>query len=148
MKPQCLTGDGREDGRSPTRDSAGERGCNELNARFQFGPSLASGHRDGCRGCNAPRKPVILVASRRGDGSNSGRNREQSRPMQAFSLCPRPRLRALRGVLTDIDDTLTAAGRIEPAALQALALLRAAAVPVIPGTRPPAPPAQPPPPTP
>lgn len=51
--------------------------------------------------------------------------------MQAFSSCPAAHLRALRGVLTDIDDTLTAEGRIEPAALQALALLHAAAVPVV-----------------
>jgi HAD superfamily hydrolase (TIGR01484 family) len=39
--------------------------------------------------------------------------------------------RAVRGVLTDIDDTLTSAGAITPDALQALADLRAAGVPVI-----------------
>ena len=51
--------------------------------------------------------------------------------MQAFSLCPAARLKAVRGVLTDIDDTLTAEGRIAPAALQALRDLRAAGLPVI-----------------
>ncbi|MET0520084.1 MAG: HAD-IIB family hydrolase [Burkholderiaceae bacterium] len=51
--------------------------------------------------------------------------------MQPLSLCPPPALRARRGVLTDIDDTLTADGRIAPEALRALADLRAAAVPVI-----------------
>ena len=41
------------------------------------------------------------------------------------------RLAALRGVLTDIDDTLTRDGVIEPAALTALHRLAAAGVPVI-----------------
>jgi HAD superfamily hydrolase (TIGR01484 family) len=41
------------------------------------------------------------------------------------------RLAALRGVLTDIDDTLTREGVIEPAALAALHRLAAAGVPVI-----------------
>lgn len=41
------------------------------------------------------------------------------------------RLAALRGVLTDIDDTLTREGAIEPAALAALHRLAAAGVPVI-----------------
>ncbi len=41
------------------------------------------------------------------------------------------RLRALRGVLTDVDDTLTAGGEIEPVALAALHDLAAAQVPVI-----------------
>ncbi len=40
-------------------------------------------------------------------------------------------LAALRGVLTDIDDTLTREGRIEPQALRALARLQAAGLPVI-----------------
>jgi HAD superfamily hydrolase (TIGR01484 family) len=42
-----------------------------------------------------------------------------------------PSLRALRGVLTDIDDTLTRDGVIEPAALNALQQLAAAHIPVI-----------------
>ena len=44
---------------------------------------------------------------------------------------PEVALRALRGVMTDIDDTLTRDGAIEPAALEALARLRAAGVPVL-----------------
>ncbi|NRF65956.1 HAD-IIB family hydrolase [Aquincola sp. S2] len=40
-------------------------------------------------------------------------------------------LRAVHGVLTDVDDTLTRDGAIEPAALAALQALRAAGVPVI-----------------
>lgn len=51
--------------------------------------------------------------------------------MQALSSCPPARLRPLRGILTDIDDTLTADGGIAPEALQALHELRAAEVPVI-----------------
>ena len=51
--------------------------------------------------------------------------------MQPFSLCPPERLRCLRGVLTDIDDTLTADGAIAPAALAALQALSEAGVPVI-----------------
>jgi HAD superfamily hydrolase (TIGR01484 family) len=42
-----------------------------------------------------------------------------------------PTLAGLRGVLTDIDDTLTCHGAIEPAALAALRRLHAAGVPVI-----------------
>ena len=44
---------------------------------------------------------------------------------------PPARLAGLRGVLTDIDDTLTRDGAIEPAALAALQALAAAKVPVI-----------------
>ena len=44
---------------------------------------------------------------------------------------PAERLRALRGVLTDIDDTLTRDGAIEPAALDALQRLAADGIPVI-----------------
>jgi HAD superfamily hydrolase (TIGR01484 family) len=51
--------------------------------------------------------------------------------MQPFSLCPPERLRNLRGVLTDIDDTLTAHGEIAPAALASLQALHDAGVPVI-----------------
>ena len=52
-------------------------------------------------------------------------------PAPDFSTCPRGRLAAVAGVLTDIDDTLTRDGAIEPAAREALAALRAAHVPVI-----------------
>ena len=51
--------------------------------------------------------------------------------MQAFSSCPPALLRAVRGILTDIDDTLTADGDIAPEALQALHALSEAGVPVI-----------------
>ena len=51
--------------------------------------------------------------------------------MQSFTLCPPERLRNLRGVLTDIDDTLTAGGVIAPTALSALQALSDAGVPVI-----------------
>ncbi len=56
------------------------------------------------------------------------------------SLSPRPcpwrevsaaALRQVRGVMTDIDDTLTAEGRLDPAAADALAALNAAGVPVV-----------------
>jgi HAD superfamily hydrolase (TIGR01484 family) len=48
-----------------------------------------------------------------------------------WSLVGPDRARAVRGVLTDIDDTLTTHGAITPDALQALVDLRAAGVPVI-----------------
>ncbi|HJV62471.1 MAG TPA: HAD-IIB family hydrolase [Albitalea sp.] len=51
-----------------------------------------------------------------------------SRPL---ADCPIDALRAVRGVLTDIDDTLTCEGAIAPAALQALARLRDAGLHVI-----------------
>lgn len=51
-----------------------------------------------------------------------------SRP---FDDCPDALLREVSGVLTDIDDTLTHEGEIEPEALAALAGLRSAGLPVI-----------------
>ncbi len=51
--------------------------------------------------------------------------------MQPLSQCPPARLAAVRGLLTDIDDTLTEGGQIAPEALQALHDLRAAGFPVI-----------------
>ena len=53
-----------------------------------------------------------------------------ARPAPLASL-PGAAARAVRGVLTDIDDTLTRDGAIEPEALGALADLRAAGLPVI-----------------
>jgi len=53
---------------------------------------------------------------------------ERLRPLQQLPLSM---LRQLRGVLTDIDDTLTQAGAIEPAALAALHALAKARLPVI-----------------
>jgi HAD superfamily hydrolase (TIGR01484 family) len=49
-------------------------------------------------------------------------------PLQAM---PRQALRAARGVFTDIDDTLTRDGRLEPQAADALAALHQAGVPVV-----------------
>ena len=51
--------------------------------------------------------------------------------LRPLAELPPARLGQLRGVLTDIDDTLTAGGQIEPAALAALQALAAAGVPVI-----------------
>ena len=51
--------------------------------------------------------------------------------LRPLAELPAERLRALRGVLTDIDDTLTRDGAIEPAALGALEALADAGVPVI-----------------
>ncbi len=48
-----------------------------------------------------------------------------------WSQCPPAALRGVRGVLTDIDDTLTTAGAITPDALAALHALRQAGLPVM-----------------
>jgi HAD superfamily hydrolase (TIGR01484 family) len=53
---------------------------------------------------------------------------DRLRPLQQLPLSS---LRTLRGVLSDIDDTLTRDGAIEPAALQALDALAQAGIPVI-----------------
>jgi HAD superfamily hydrolase (TIGR01484 family) len=50
---------------------------------------------------------------------------------EPWDRCPLQRLSTVRGVLTDIDDTLTRNGAIEPAAMQALQALQAAGVPVL-----------------
>jgi len=52
------------------------------------------------------------------------------RPVPLADL-PRAAAHAVRGVLTDIDDTLTCDGAVAPEALAALAELRAAGLPVI-----------------
>ncbi len=51
--------------------------------------------------------------------------------LQPLNVLPAASLRPLRGVLTDIDDTLTRDGQIEPVALQALQQLERAQLPVI-----------------
>ena len=51
--------------------------------------------------------------------------------LRPLAELPHARLGRLRGVLTDIDDTLTRDGEIEPAALAALHALAAAGLPVI-----------------
>jgi HAD superfamily hydrolase (TIGR01484 family) len=53
---------------------------------------------------------------------------KRPRPLEDL---PAASARALRGVFSDIDDTLTKHGAIEPAALEALHALRAAGLPVI-----------------
>ncbi|MBS0434961.1 MAG: HAD-IIB family hydrolase [Proteobacteria bacterium] len=52
-------------------------------------------------------------------------------PSRPLADCPDAAFAAVCGVLTDIDDTLTHEGAIEPQALDALAALRAAGLPVI-----------------
>ena len=51
--------------------------------------------------------------------------------MRPWSDCPAAPLRAVQGVFTDIDDTLTRDGAIEPESLAALRRLAAAGVPVV-----------------
>ena len=51
-----------------------------------------------------------------------------SLPLSAWTASQR---RRIKGVLTDIDDTLTEDGRIMPQALQALELLHQARIPVV-----------------
>jgi HAD superfamily hydrolase (TIGR01484 family) len=51
--------------------------------------------------------------------------------VQPWGSCPTAALQAVRGVFTDIDDTLTRDGAIEPAALAALHALHAAGLPVV-----------------
>jgi len=50
---------------------------------------------------------------------------------RSWTDCPDDALRAVAGVFTDIDDTLTRDGAIEPASLQALHALHDAGVPVV-----------------
>ncbi len=52
-------------------------------------------------------------------------------PARPLAELPAARLRGLFGVMTDIDDTLTRDGAIEPAALTALHALQAAGLPVL-----------------
>ena len=54
-----------------------------------------------------------------------------SSPPQPLQALNPSRLRAVCGVMTDIDDTLTKNGAIEPAALAALRALQAAGLPVV-----------------
>ena len=56
---------------------------------------------------------------------------QQPMTLQPWAACPDADLAGLRGVLTDIDDTLTRDGAIEASALDALHRLAAAGLPVI-----------------
>jgi HAD superfamily hydrolase (TIGR01484 family) len=58
----------------------------------------------------------------------AGLDRRQAQP---FARAPAALLAGVQGVMTDIDDTLTRDGAIEPAALQALQALAAAGLPVV-----------------
>src|SRR5688500_17879335 len=82
--------------------------------------------------CNAPRKAAIVVAvlgpCQPGLCKTARMNVLPSRPWGAVA---RAELAAVRGVLTDIDDTLTTDGAITPPALHALQALRDAGLPVI-----------------
>jgi len=55
----------------------------------------------------------------------------EARQARPWRDCPEGVLRGVHGVFTDIDDTLTRAGAIEPTALDALHALHAIGVPVI-----------------
>lgn len=52
-------------------------------------------------------------------------------PPRPWTQCPQARLTGLRGVMTDIDDTLTSGGRLDPQAARALLRLAAAGMPVV-----------------
>ncbi len=85
-----------------------------------------------CGGCNAPRK-LRIVANPQARGA---RIRAHFIPFMdaracPWSACPPLLLSGVAGVLTDIDDTLTRDGAIEPAALAALVQLAQAQVPVV-----------------
>jgi HAD superfamily hydrolase (TIGR01484 family) len=68
-----------------------------------------------------------------GSSGPDGLDRRQPESVRSLPLAtlPASRLRAVVGVMTDIDDTLTREGAIEPAALAALHALRRAGVPVL-----------------
>jgi HAD superfamily hydrolase (TIGR01484 family) len=52
-------------------------------------------------------------------------------PSHPWTECPRSALAGVRGVFTDIDDTLTRDGAIEPSALEGLHALQRAGLPVV-----------------
>ncbi len=89
-------------------------------------------------GCNAPRNgaecseaPIALHAKLAAmDLPVPAAARSSAHP-RPWAHCPEALRRAVRGVFTDIDDTLTRDGAIEPAALAALHALAEADVPVI-----------------
>src|SRR6516164_2885263 len=58
----------------------------------------------------------------------------RSGAMKPLSDCPKSTLAAVRGVLTDIDETLSTAGHLTPEAYAVLATLRKAGLLVIPVT--------------
>jgi HAD superfamily hydrolase (TIGR01484 family) len=66
-----------------------------------------------------------------GTPKNTPLDARQSSTSRPWSRCPREPLRAVFGLFTDIDDTLTRDGAIDRAALAALHALHAAGVPVV-----------------
>jgi len=82
--------------------------------------------------CNAPRKAPAFY---RGSVPLAGRGSYDPGVIppcvKSWALCDPRSLRGVRGILTDIDDTLTSDGVIPLGAVAALAALREAAVPVI-----------------
>lgn len=77
--------------------------------------------------------PTAAAAGRASDGADAtvAWRAAAAGRLRPLGELPPARLAGLRGVLTDIDDTLTRDGAIEPAALAALQRLADAAVPVI-----------------
>jgi len=82
-------------------------------------PCLSAGASSDHRGA-----PVAAAAAGHAGGDVGAR-------VRPFAACPAAALAGLHGLFTDIDDTLTKDGAIEPAALQALHALREAGVPVV-----------------
>jgi HAD superfamily hydrolase (TIGR01484 family) len=68
-----------------------------------------------------------MIGSAASDAVDAG----QDLPSRPLAHCPGSAWAGVTGLMTDIDDTLTRDGAIEPAALQALHELHAAGVPVI-----------------
>lgn len=76
-------------------------------------------------------KPRILAAHPAAGGSGPCKTWRMSARPRPLAEMPPAALQGVRGVMTDIDDTLTRDGAIEPAALDALRRLAAADVPVV-----------------
>jgi HAD superfamily hydrolase (TIGR01484 family) len=82
-------------------------------------------------GAAAPVDGRQAATGRRCDGSGGPAAAPPERRPLPWAAVPGAALRAVAGVMTDIDDTLTRDGAIEAAAFQALARLQAAGVPVV-----------------
>jgi HAD superfamily hydrolase (TIGR01484 family) len=76
-------------------------------------------------------KPRILTAHPLPRGAHACKTWRMEQRPRPLAEMPPDALSAVRGVMTDIDDTLTRDGAIEPAALTALRSLAAAGVPVV-----------------
>ncbi len=80
--------------------------------------------------CNAPRNAADCSGWRPGLQRRLCKTARMT-PPRPWSAAPVDALRGVAGVFTDIDDTLTSDGAIEPAALDALGRLAGAGLPVI-----------------